>query len=62
MRFTTHTFFPLTLVLIGVMILLSSGDEPLSKGLPIQLGYVLVPVGLVIASLGAWLYYRSRDK
>ena len=62
MKLTNHTFFPLTLLLIGGLILIGDGDEPLSSGLLIQLGELQKPVGLVIIALGAWLYYRSRNK
>lgn len=62
MKLTNHTLFPLTLILIGILILIGNGDEPLSNQALIQLGALQKPVGLVIIALGAWLYYRSRNR
>ena len=60
MKFNGNTIFPLTLILIGVLIVLSPGDEPLSRRVPFVLGWLHFPIGFGIAGTGMWLYARSK--
>lgn len=62
MRFNATTIFPLTLVLLGILIIFGSGDEPISSKFLLQLGMFQVPVGLILVGLGLLLYRRANAK
>jgi hypothetical protein len=59
MKFNSSTLFPLTMIVLGVLIFIGNGNEMLSNRTQIILGSLQKPIGFIFAAIGFYLYTRS---
>jgi drug/metabolite transporter (DMT)-like permease len=62
MKFNNQTFFPITLMFLGVCFVLNDGNYSFANNYPYPIGIWQKPVGILIFAIGFVLYKRSANK